>query len=429
MAQRTVKKLNVQKRDAWQKAQVVLVGGVNSPVRTFSQTGGLPLILKRSHGASVTAVNGKSYVDFIMGWGAVILGHNPPNVIQAIRKGLGSGVLMGLTHPAEIELAGLIVEAVPSVEQVRFTVSGTEACLTAVRLARGITRRSKILTFDGGYHGHSESMMAHKGAGSTAAIDGQVLRAPYNDAEAVSRLLRQFGRETACVIVEPVAANMGVIPAKPGFLSQLREITRSHGILLIFDEVVTGFRIGLGGAQEQFRVKPDLSTFGKIIGGGLPVGAVGGPRELMRYLAPEGPVFHGGTFSGHPLVMAAGVAALRALRAKAPYARLERNGAQLEAGLREGAEEAGVPIWINRVGSMLTVFFCDQPIWNQAQAKASRVAAFGIWAESLRAQGILIPPSAYEAIFLSIAHSQAQISRFVRAARSAFGKVAQGVRG
>ena len=427
MAQRTAGKSTVQKRRISRKAEEVLVGGVNSPVRTFHQTGGEPLILKSSKGASVTGVDGKSYVDFIMGWGAVILGHNPPGVVQAIRRGLGSGVLMGLTHPSEIELAGLVAETVPSVEQVRFTVSGTEACLTAVRLARGITRRSKILSFDGGYHGHGESVIAHKSAGGTAAIDGQVLRAPYNDAEAVARLLRQYGGETACVIVEPVAANMGVVPPGPSFLSQLRDITRSQGILLIFDEVVTGFRLAVGGAQERFGVKPDLSTFGKIIGGGLPVGAVGGPRELMRYLTPEGPVFHGGTFSGHPLAMAAGVAAIRELRSRRPYARLERSGAQLEAGLREAAEDAGVPVWINRVGSMLTVFFSDRPIRNQAQAKVSRLSAFGVWAESLRAQGILIPPSPFEAIFLSTAHSQAQLSRFVRAARIAFGEVAQGM--
>ena len=397
-----------------------LVGGVNSPVRAFRHTGGSPVLLAASGGASVIDVQGRRYTDFIMGWGASILGHRPAVVCAALARTLRQTLLPGLTHPLEIELARRIGEAVPSVEQVRFTTSGTEACLTAVRLARGITRRAKILMFDGGYHGHGESLIGHHGAGTPGALAAETLRAPYNDLLAAKRIMARHGGELACIILEPVTANVGVIAPTAGYLRGLRDLASRDGALLIFDEVVTGFRLARGGAQALYGVTPDLTTFGKIIGGGLPIGALGGPRDLMRHLAPEGHVFHAGTFAGHPLAMAAGIATLDQLRAHAPYGRLEQAGARLTRALAKAARAAGVPIQINRVGSMMTVFFTDRPVRNAADARATRREAFAQWAQTLRSHGILIPPSPFEALFLSTAHTAGELDRFVRVSSAAF---------
>lgn len=394
-------------RSALEEARRYLVGGVNSPVRAFRHIGGEPLLLHRAKGAEVEDVQGRRFLDFIAGWGAILLGHNPPAVVDALRRRADAGVLLGLTHPAEAELARLITEAVPSVEQVRFTVSGTEADLTAARLAMGITGRRAVLAFDGCYHGH-------------AVLAPEVIRVPYNDPAALEAALQRHGQQLACVIVEPVAANMGVVPPEPGFLARVRDLTSRQGILLIFDEVVTGFRLGAGGAQGSLGVTPDLTVFGKIIGGGLPIGAVGGPRRLLQRLAPEGDVYHGGTFAGHPLSMAAGIAALRELAAHPPYESLERRSGRLADGLLRESRAHGVSLRVNRAGSMLTVFFADRPVRNEADAKASRRDRFAQWARALLAQGILVPPSPFEALFLTTAHTDEHVERLIRASGEAF---------
>ena len=408
-----------------QNASRYLVGGVNSPVRTFRQVGGNPLLLVRGHGAQVVDEQGKRFIDFISGWGCLLLGHHPPSVVGALRRSLTQGAPMGLTHPAEIELASRLVDAVPSIEQVRFTASGTEACMTAVKLARAQTGRTKLLTFEGCYHGHGDSLMAGKTAGIPDATARQTLTAPFNDLRALETTLAQHGQDLACVIIEPVAANMGVVVPEPGYLARIRELTRQQGILLIFDEVVTGFRLGTGGAQARFGIRPDLTTLGKIIGGGLPIGALGGPKHLMQRLAPEGDVYHGGTFAGHPLSMTAGVAVLEELKRHPPYERLERLSAGLADGLLTAASRAGVGVQINRIGSMLTVYFADAPIRNLSQAKASRRDRFAQWANVLREQGILVPPSPFEALFLSAAHTEAHVDRLLRASSVAFQTMGQ----
>jgi glutamate-1-semialdehyde 2,1-aminomutase len=401
-----------------------LVGGVNSPVRAFRSVGAEPLLLIEGMGAEVVDAAGRRYVDFISGWGALILGHRHPSVERAIARTLKSDWLLGLTHPAEIELARRIADAVPSAERVRFTVSGTEACMTAVKLARAHTGRTTLLVFGGCYHGHGESLMAGKSAGLPASLASDTVTVPYNNIGAIEETFARAGGELACAIVEPAAANMGVVPPAKGFLERLRTLTSRHGTLLIFDEVVTGFRLGLGGAQAAFGLTPDLTTFGKIIGGGMPIGALAGPERLMRHLAPEGDVYHGGTFAGHPLSMAAGIAALEALAAHPPYERLERLARRAAEGLQEGARKAGVPVRVNRAGSMLTLFFANGPVRNQAEAKAASVERFTRWANGLRKRGVLIPPSPYEALFLSTAHTDAHIERLLAASRAAVAAIA-----
>ncbi len=406
-------------------ARRYLVGGVNSPVRACHQVGGTPLLLVRANGAEVVDADGIKRVDFIMGWGALLLGHHPPVVAAALRRALRQGWLPGLTHPLEAELARRIAEAVPSVEQVRFTASGTEACMTAVRVARAATGRTKILVFDGCYHGHSDSLLARRSAGIPEAVERETISVPFNDAPALEDAMDGHGSDLACVIVEPVAANMGVVPPEPGWLSRIRALTSRSGALLIFDEVVTGFRFGPGGAQRQFGVSPDLTVFGKVIGGGLPIGALGGPRYLMEHLAPTGQAYHGGTFAGHPLSMAAGIATLDALRAHPPYERLEQLTTRWVEGLRDAAKAAGVPAQINRAASMCTVFFTETPVRNLAQAGASHRGRFARWANALRAEGIVVPPSPFEAMFLSAVHTGTQVDRMVRSARAALRQAAR----
>ncbi len=400
-----------------------LVGGVNSPVRAFKQVDGDPLAVVRGRGGLLTDADGRSYIDFIMGWGALILGHQHPAVLKALRGALNKSTILGLTHPDEIELAKLIVEAVPSVEQVRFTPSGTEACMTAVRLARAVTGHAKIIAFEGCYHGHGDALMAGKTAGIPDIVASDIVRVAYNDDGALARALQQHGRDVACAIIEPIAANMGVVPPAAGFLQRVRQLTQRHGALLILDEVVTGFRVGYGGAQGLFGVQPDLTTFGKIIGGGMPIGAVGGPRRVMQRLAPQGDVYHAGTFAGHPLSMAAGIATLTHLAQASPYKRLNQLAQRLAGGIKERAQKAGVAVQVNRVGSMLTVFFSDGQVANATQAAASRRDRFAQWAVSLRRQGVLVPPSALEALFISTAHTDAQIDRAIQAAGRAFQEI------
>ena len=388
-------------------AQRYLVGGVNSPVRAFKHVGGNPLMLASGRGATVRDTTGRTYRDYIMGWGALILGHQHPAVMKRLKAALQRGTVLGLTTYSEIELAHLIISAVPSIEQVRFTTSGTEACMTAVRLAQAATGRKGVLAFDGCYHGHSDLLM-------------NATKIPYNDRETLERALSKSPNEFACVILEPVAANMGVIPPHPGYLQRVRALTRRAGIVLIFDEVVTGFRVGLSGAQGFFGVVPDLTVFGKIIGGGLPIGALGGPRVLMEMLAPVGKLFHGGTFAGHPLSMAAGIATLQQLRQELPYDALEARKQRLAQGLEMSARRAGLPLQVNHVGSMLTVFFAKFPVRAYAHTQGTQNRYFASWTRKLRARGILIPPSPYEAMFLSTAHTDRDVDHLLSVSAKAF---------
>ena len=398
-------------RSLAEDAQRYLVGGVNSPVRAFRAVGQEPLFLERGRGAVVVDADGTRFIDLIMGWGALILGHAPPAVVRAVRKRVADGAHLGLTHHGEVELARAIAEAIPSVEQVRFTASGTEACMTAVRLARAHTGRAKVLTFEGCYHGHSDGLLVTRSAGVPQTLAQDTLIAPYQDGDAVEAAFARFGGQIAGAIVEPVAANMGVVVPDRRFLQRLRALTAQHGALLMFDEVVTGFRVAYGGAQALVGVTPDLTVLGKIIGGGFPIGAVGGRRDVMQRLAPEGGVYHAGTFAGHPAAMAAGLATLKELRRANPYERLEALTRRLAEGLRQAAARAGLPVQVNQAGSMLTLFFSGRPVTDFSSAKAAQPAQFAAWANHLRQQGVLVPPSQFEAMFLSTAHTQDMVDR------------------
>lgn len=395
----------------WKQAQRYLVGGVNSPVRAFRAVGQEPLLAAQGKGPWLTDVDGARYLDLIMGWGALILGHGHPAVMTEARRQLREGVHLGLTHEAEIRLAEAISTAIASIEQVRCTPSGTEACLTAIRLARGVTGRSKILMFEGCYHGH---------ASVPASVEQDVIVVPYNSFEALTEAMRRDGEQIACAIIEPIAANMGLVLPAEGWLRRLRELTSQWGALLIFDEVVTGFRLAYGGAQTLEHVTPDLTVLGKIIGGGFPIGAVGGSKRLMQRLAPEGDVYHAGTFAGHPLAMAAGLATLNVLKDGVIHRRLETLGNRLAERLREAAAHAGMAVQVNQRGSMLTVFFSDQAVVDFATAQQSRRASFAPFAAALRHAGVLIPPSPFETWFVSAAHDARQIDRLADAAADAF---------
>ncbi|MEO8436933.1 MAG: glutamate-1-semialdehyde 2,1-aminomutase [Chloroflexota bacterium] len=416
--------------DLLQRAADLFPGGVNSPVRAFRSVDADPIILAEGHGARVCDVDGRSYLDYIGGWGPAILGHGHPAIVEAIRSQAGTGFALGLTGPLEIELGERIRARMPSMERLRFTSSGTEAVMSAIRLARAATGRDLIVKFAGGYHGHSDGLLVEAGSGlATQAIPGSAgvpiaaaaatMVLPYNDPTAVEFAFAEHAGRIAAVIVEPVAANVGVIPPEPGFLEGLRALTAGDGALLIFDEVITGFRVGPGGAQERYGVRPDLTTLGKIIGGGMPIGAYGGRRELMGRIAPEGPVYQAGTLSGHALSMAAGIATFDALDAAA-YARLESTGAALADGLAVAASEVGRTVAIGRVGSLLTLYFAQAaPIDAEAAVVGDRVA-FGRFFRAMLGSGVLLPPSPFEAWFVSLAHDQAIIDETLIAARRAF---------
>ncbi|HEX9780723.1 MAG TPA: glutamate-1-semialdehyde 2,1-aminomutase [bacterium] len=405
------------------RAASALVGGVNSPVRACRAIGTPPLMLAEARGAHVRDADGREYVDLVMGWGPLILGHRPDAVETAVRASLERCDLLGFTHEDEIALAEAIRDATASVERVRLTVSGTEACMTALRLARAATGRRLALMFDGGYHGHSDALLGDASEGVPAGTAADLARVPYNDLAAFDRAMDERGAETACVIVEPVAANMGVIEPDPGFLARVRDRASRAGALVVFDEVVTGFRLGYGAAQARLGVAADLTVFGKIIGGGWPIGALGGPASLMRRLAPEGGVYHGGTFAGHPASAAAGRAVLESLRRNPPYDRLEQLGDALADGLARAAAQDGVPVRVNRAGSMLTVFFTDCSVRNLRDAAASDRERFGRWAAAMLEQGVLVAPSAMEAMFVSAAHTDADVARVIEAAGAAFARV------
>ncbi|MGH9717614.1 MAG: glutamate-1-semialdehyde 2,1-aminomutase [Candidatus Acidiferrales bacterium] len=414
--------------EAFDRAQKILVGGVNSPVRAFRAVGGTPLVIDRAAGSRVWDVDGREYIDYICSWGALILGHAHPDVVAAIADQAQRGTSYGMTSPLEIELGEQIAHAIPSIERIRFVSSGTEAAMSAARLARGFTRRDLILKFEGGYHGHADAFLAEAGSGlATLSISSSpgvpdafaklTLNAPYNDVAAVERLFGEHAGRIAAVIVEPLAANMGVVPAVPGFLQSLRDITARDGALLIFDEVITGFRLGYGGAQNVFTIRPDLTILGKIIGGGLPVAAYGGRRDIMEMVAPLGPVYQAGTLSGNPLAMRAGLASLPKLAVNGLYGSLEAKGARLAEGLRAALQEAGIPGQINILGSLLTLFFTPDGVTNYSGAKRSDTDRFGAFFRGMLARGVLLPPSQFEALFVSAAHTEDDIDRTVSVAR------------
>src|SRR5688572_14630065 len=419
-------------------------GGVNSPVRAFRAVGGKPFFANRASGCRVWDVDGNEYIDYVGTWGPAILGHAHPKIIAAVKAAADFGTSFGIPNPSEVTMAKTICALVPSVQKVRMTNSGTEACMSAIRLARGYTKRDKIIKFDGCYHGHADCLLVKAGSGAltfgnpdSAGVPADFAKhtivLPYNETEPLKAAFAANKDQIACIIVEPVAGNAGLFVPKPGWLEFLREITTANGALLIFDEVMTGFRLAPGGAQEKFGIKPDLSTFGKIIGGGLPVGAFGGRADIMDFLAPLGPVYQAGTLSGNPLAMAAGIAALEELRSCTPesaakqmprspershdaYALLEELGAQLEAGMRDAAKMAGVPVTFNRCGSMFCGYFTSEPVWNLADAMKSDRERFKKFFHGMLDAGVYLAPSQFEAGFLSTAHSEGDIEKTVAAA-------------
>jgi len=413
------------------KAQRVIPGGVNSPVRAFRGVGGSPFFIARAEGCRITDVDGRTYIDFLGSWGPLILGHAAPSLLEAVGEALRRGTSYGAPTEGEVELAELISRAVPSMEMVRLVSSGTEAAMSAIRLARGFTGREAIVKFEGCYHGHADSLLVKAGSGGATfgvpdslgvppALAALTITVPFNDLDAVAAVMTARGREVAAIIVEPVAGNMGVVPPAPGFLSGLRTLCDRHGALLIFDEVITGFRVAYGGAQALYGVRPDLTCLGKIIGGGLPVGAYGGARAIMERVAPLGGVYQAGTLSGNPLAVAAGLSALRALSAPEVYARLERGGAQLQSGLEDGARAAGVPLTVNRVGSMLTAFFTGALVTDYATAKQSDTARYGRFFHAMLDGGVFLAASQFEAAFVSLAHAPADLDEAAGVARKAF---------
>jgi glutamate-1-semialdehyde 2,1-aminomutase len=414
----------------FESAQRIMPGGVNSPVRAFKGVGGTPFFVARAEGAHMVDVDGRSYLDFLGSWGPLILGHAAPAVVEALTEAARHGTSYGAPTAGEVEMAERITRAVPSMEMVRLVSSGTEAAMSAIRVARGATARDLIIKFDGCYHGHADSLLVKAGSGGAtfgvpdsqgvpAALAALTLALPFNDLGAVRRALESRRGEVAAVLVEPVAGNMGVVPPAPGFLEGLRELCTRHGALLIFDEVITGFRVAFGGAQARFGVRADLTCLGKIIGGGLPVGAYGGSRELMSRVAPLGAVYQAGTLSGNPLAVAAGLATLRALDNPAVYDRLERLGGALEKGITEAAAAAGIPVTVNRVGSMLTTFFTEGPVTDYASAKRADTARYARFFHAMLDRGVFLAPSQFEAAFVSLAHSEQDLDRAAAACREA----------
>lgn len=416
------------------EAKQYIPGGVNSPVRAFKSVGGTPLFIQKGEGATITDVDGNTYIDYIGSWGPLILGHAHPKVLAAIQEAAASGTSFGAPTPRETEMAKLVCEMVPSVEIVRMVNSGTEAVMSTLRLARGYTGRDKILKFEGCYHGHADSLLIKAGSGVATlalpdspgvpeSIASNTITVPFNDLDSVRLAFDKFGQQIAAVIVEPIGGNMGVVPPQPGFLEGLREVTAKHGALLIFDEVMTGFRVARGGAQELYGITPDLTTMGKVIGGGLPVGAYGGKREIMEQIAPAGPIYQAGTLSGNPLAMAAGLATLSELNQPGVYERLESLSAHLAEGLGESARKLGIPHTINRVASMVCLFFTDVPVVNYETAKTSDLERFRKYFHYLLDEGIMIPPSQFEGMFVSLAHTEEDIEKTIAAAYAAMKKL------
>lgn len=415
-------------KSLFERAVKYIPGGVNSPVRACKSVGTCPLFIDRADGCFIYDADGNRFIDYIGSWGPMILGHRHPAVIEAITTVLERGTSFGAPTDLEIQLAEMVIDAVPSVDIVRMVNSGTEAAMSAIRLARGATGRDLVIKFDGCYHGHADTLLVAAGSGvATLGIPGSpgvpediahhTLSLPYNDAGAVQQVMDEMGDQVACVIIEPVAGNMGLVPPKAGFLQSLRELTEKNGSILIFDEVMTGFRVAYGGAQSLYNITPDLSCFGKVIGGGLPVGAYGGKMEIMSQIAPEGSVYQAGTLSGNPIAMAAGIATLEQLQQPGFYEKLETKSGRLVAGLTESAREAGIAARVDHVGSMIGMFFTDQEITNFEDAKTCDLERFTSFYQGMRQHGIYIAPSQFEALFLSAAHADEHIDTTIDAAQ------------
>jgi glutamate-1-semialdehyde 2,1-aminomutase len=412
------------------KAIDLIPGGVNSPVRAFRGVGGTPRFIKSARGATITDVDGRTYIDYVGSWGPMILGHADEEVVAALQKVTAHGTSFGAPTELEIELAQEVVDAVPSIEMVRMVSSGTEATMSAIRLARGVTGRNRIIKFEGCYHGHGDSLLVKAGSGVAtlglpdspgvpAVLAENTITLPFNDVKALEQAFAEYA-DIGAVIIEPVVGNMGCVPPQPGYLEAVRKLTSQHGALLIFDEVMTGFRLARGGAQERYNIKPDITTLGKIIGGGLPVGAYGGSRELMNNVAPAGPVYQAGTLSGNPLSMTAGLVTLRRLRDETVYERLEKSSQRLCDGLADAAREAGVTTVTNRVGSMWTSFFTGEPVTDWATANKCNRETYGRFFHAMLEAGVYLAPSQFEAAFVGLAHSDEIIEETIAASRNAF---------
>jgi glutamate-1-semialdehyde 2,1-aminomutase len=415
-----------QSRKLFQRAASKIPGGVNSPVRAWKAVGGTPLFISRGQGSYIFDAEGRRYIDFVGSWGPLILGHAHPKIVEVVRQRAGSGVTFGAPTMFEIELAETVERLVPSIEKLRLVSSGTEATMSAIRLARAYTGRTKIVKFDGCYHGHSDGLLVKAGSGVAtlglpdspgvpAGFARETLTSKYNDLKLLQKIFDRHGKDIAAVIIEPICGNMGVIQPELGFLSAIREITQKSNSLLIFDEVITGFRVALGGAQELFRVKPDLTCLGKILGGGLPLAAFGGRSEIMNLLAPVGPVYQAGTLSGNPLAVAAGIATLKLLRGRRVYDELEAKGDQLEEGLATVLKRRRIPATINRVGSMMTLFFGVDRVTDPDDARKCDQKQFGRFFHGMLKRGIYLPPSPFEAMFISLAHSSADLEKTIDA--------------
>jgi len=429
---KTVKMMNRERSEKlFQEAQRYLPGGVNSPVRAFKAVGGNPLFIRRGQGSKIYDVDGNKFIDYVCSFGPLILGHSHPRVVEALKKAVGGGTSFGAPTELETTLAKAICAAMPSIEMVRFVNSGTEATMSAIRLARAFTGRDKVVKFAGGYHGHSDGLLAKAGSGVTtlgipdcpgvpSSYTQNTLVVDYNDAGAVEHLFKRYPREIAAIIVEPVAANMGVVTPQPGFLERLRQLTEESDSILIFDEVITGFRVAYGGAQALYRVTPDLTCLGKIIGGGLPIGAYGGRKEIMQMVAPLGPVYQAGTLSGNPLAMTAGIETLKILSQAEIYTQLEERSSLLEKGITDAATKAGINIQVSRVGSILTAFFSEERVLNHELAKRADTELYGRFFQQMLMDGIYWPPSQFEAAFVSAAHSDEDIQTTIETIGKAY---------
>ncbi len=420
----------------FEEAKKYIPGGVNSPVRAFKSVGDVPRFIERAKGSHIWDVDGNEYIDYVCSWGPMILGHAHPKVVEAIQRQAERGTSYGAPTELEVELAKMIVGLVPSVEKVRMVNSGTEATMSAIRLARGYTGRNKVIKFEGGYHGHVDALLVKAGSGLTTFgvptspgipedFAKHTITVPFNDIDALKKVIDEVGDDVAAVIMEPVMANAGLIIPEPGFLEAVRELTAEKGIVLIFDEVITGFRLSLGGAQEYFGITPDLSCFGKIIGGGLPVGAFGGKREIMDYLAPEGPVYQAGTLSGNPLAMAAGIATLKELQKEGVYEELRRKTEKLSEGLKEAAKSAGVAdkVSFKQIESISIIYFTPVDVKNYRDALTANTEAYAAFFRKMLQEGVYLAPSQFEVAFMSTAHTDGDIEKTVKAAEVAFKEV------
>jgi len=413
-------------KKAFQKARRLLPGGVNSPVRNFAGVGGSPVFMRSGKGSHVTDIDGNDYVDYLGSWGPLICGHAHPDVVKAVTKAMASGSSFGAPTERETELAMLVKNAFPSVERLRFVNSGTEATMSAIRIARGYTGRDLVVKYVGCYHGHVDGLLVQAGSGATTfgtpsspgipkGYTRNTVAIPFNDVDVLTNLCKKQGKKIACIIIEPVAGNMGVVPPKKGYLQALRKLTKRYGIVLIFDEVMTGFRVARGGAQELYGIDPDMTTLGKIIGGGLPVGAYGGKAEIIDCVSPVGEVYQAGTLSGNPLAMAAGIATLKRLTGKGFYEKLEKKAAALAAGLEKSARNAGVPTFHTRVGSMMCTFFTSEPVFDYDSAKGSDTKRYAKYFHRMLDHGVYFAPSQFEAAFVSEAHTKTDIERTIAA--------------